>query len=76
MEEWNAMMAGRTFITDLGAPRQTQSEGKQVTLGQYAVWSPLRGGDGHTIIEVGDDLEELMERYRVPAERVCTLAAP
>lgn len=75
MEEWKELMAGRRFITDLGAPRQTQSEGKEVTLGRYAVWSPLGGGEGHAIVEVGDDLADLMERYQVPADRVCTLVA-
>lgn len=65
MDDWKELMEGRTFITDLGVPRQA--------VGRYAVWSPLRGAEGHTVVEVGSDLHTLMERYGIPAERVCTL---
>ncbi len=73
MEDWTELMAGRVFITDLGAPRESQVEGKPVTLERYAVWSPMQSGEGHTVVEVGADLEELMKRYGVCADRVCTL---
>ncbi len=74
MEDWTELMAGRVFITDLGAPRQSRVEGETVTLERYAVWSPLRGGEGHTVVEVGADLEALMRRYGVPADRICALS--
>ncbi len=73
MEDWTALMAGQVFITDLGAPRQSEVAGKPVTLDRYAVWSPMNTGEGHTVVEVGADLEALMRRYGVPADRVCTL---
>ncbi len=74
MEDWTELMAGRTFITDLGAPRESQVEGKTVTLERYAVWSPMKSGEGHTVVEVGGDLAALMARYSVSADRVCTLS--
>lgn len=74
MEDWNELMEGKVFLTDLGAPRQTELAGQPITLGRYAVWSPLRGTKGHAIVEVGDDLEELSARYGIPAERICVLA--
>ncbi len=73
MEDWTELMAGRTFITDLGAPQESQVEGKAVTLERYAAWSPMQSGEGHTVVEVGGDLAALMERYGVSADRVCTL---
>lgn len=74
MEDWKELMEGRVFITDLGREGKAQVEGREETLARYAVWSPLRGGEGHTVVEVGGDLETLMKRYEVPSERVCTLA--
>lgn len=73
MEDWNAMMAGRAFITDLGNARAMEQDGASAAPGRYAVWSPLKGGQGHTVVEVGESLEKLMERYQIPAERVCLL---
>ncbi len=73
MEDWTELMAGRTFITDLGAPRESRVEGKPVTLERYAAWSPMKGGEGHTVVEVSGDLAALMARYGVSADRVCTL---
>ncbi len=73
MEDWTELMAGRVFITDLGAPRESQVEGETVTLERYAVWSPMQSGEGHTVVEVGADLDALMARYGVPSDRVCTL---
>lgn len=74
MEDWNELMEGKVFLTDLGAPRRTELEGQPITLGRYAVWSPLQGAKGHAIVEVGDDREELAARYRIPTERICVLA--
>lgn len=74
MEDWTELMAGRVFITDLGVSRESQVEGKTVILERYAVWSPLQGGGGHTVVEVGGDLEALMARYGVPSDRVCALS--
>lgn len=65
MEQWEALMAGKTFITDLGADN--------LPVGRYAVWSPLDGGQGHAVVEVGQELDALMDRYHIPSDRVCVL---
>ncbi len=67
MTQWEELMAGQTFITDLGVER--------ASVGRYAVWSPLQGGQGHAVVEVGQELDELMSRYRIPQDRVCVLAS-
>lgn len=73
MEEWAGLMRGKPFITDLGGSRTVSVRGEEQTLGRYAAWSPLKGRDGHTIVEVSSDLAALMARYRVPRDRVCAL---
>ncbi|MDE6261106.1 MAG: hypothetical protein K2M42_09660 [Oscillospiraceae bacterium] len=73
MDEWARLMGGKTFITDLGADRTVTVEDVEQVLGRYAVWSPLKGQDGHTIVEVGSDLTALMGRYNIPSERVCAV---
>lgn len=73
MEEWVRLMGGKTFITDLGRDRTVMVKEVEQILGRYAVWSPMRGRDGHTVVEVSSDLAGLMRRYSIPAERVCTV---
>lgn len=73
MAEWNEIMEGKLFITDLGADREVQLEGKDITLGRYAVWAPIQNCDRHQIVEVGRDLAALQQKYQVPDERVCKL---
>lgn len=71
--QWNDLMGGRTFITDLGVERHVELDGVDTTVGRYAVWAPIRGCDRHQVIEVGQTLEVLMDKYHIPAERVCSL---
>ena len=33
----------------------------------------MSAGDGHCIVEVGDDLEALLGKYRLGADRLCVL---
>lgn len=73
MTEWTEMMEGKLFITDLGADQEAEVEGKNVTLGRYAVWAPIRNCNRHQIIEVGKDLAPLQQAYQIPNERVCKL---
>lgn len=75
MEDWDRLMEGKTFITDLGAGRPLQPEGADACLGRYAVWSPVKEGPGHVIVEVGGELAPLMERYSVSPDLVCTLVS-
>lgn len=73
MSEWNELFSGKVFISDLGAPSETEIDGKSVTVGRYAVWSPVSNCDRHQVIEVGDNLEALVKKYNVPAERICVV---
>lgn len=73
MEEWDCLMGGKAFITDLGKDHTVMVKEVEQTLGRYAVWSPMKGRDGHTIVEVSSDLTGLMCRYGIPVERVCTV---
>lgn len=75
MVDWSELMKGNAFITDLGSSQAAVMEDRTVTVGRYAVWSPLRGSRNHQIIEVGEDLEALKAKYNIPEERVCRLAA-
>ncbi len=75
MQDWNELMAGKAFITDLGVGKTSVINGEEVSVGQYAVWSPVTNSKGHQVIEVGSDLEALMKKYSIPEDRVCRLAA-
>ena len=57
MEQWEAMMGGKTFITDLGEERHAEINGVDTVVGRYAVWSPIRNASRHQIVEVGCDLQ-------------------
>lgn len=67
------LFAGRLFISDLGEPQTIEENGKQITLGQYAVWAPIQGTSRHSIIEVGDYLDDLMQKYHISKDNVCKL---
>ena len=74
MEQWEAMMGGKTFITDLGEERHAEINGVDTVVGRYAVCSPIRNASRHQIVEVGCDLQALVEKYQIPDSRVCVLA--
>ncbi len=65
------LFLGKPFISDLGEA-QTITE-KEIVVGQYAVWVPVRGTKRHQIVEVGDDLGTLMSKYNISEESVCVL---
>lgn len=75
MQDWNELMNGKAFITDLGVGKTSVINGEEVDVGQYAVWSPVTNSPGHQVIEVSSDLEALMRKYSILEERVCRLAA-
>ncbi len=75
MQDWNELMKDKTFITDLGVSKTSMIGNEEVTVGRYAVWSPLTNSQSHQIIEVGEDLDALMKKYSIPEGRVCRLAA-
>lgn len=59
----------QAFLTDLGEGSSAAAGGP----GRYAVWSPMAAGDGNCVVDVGDDLGALLEKYHLSAERLCVL---
>lgn len=74
MQEWSELMKNKAFITDMGISRTSVIDGKEVTVGRYAVWSPVTNSRSHQVVEVGENLDELKRKYNIPEERVCRLA--
>lgn len=74
MGEWEKLMKDKAFITDLGERQGPLEEDTETAVGRYAVWSPLTNSKNHQVIEVGENLEYLRKKYRIPEERVCRLA--
>lgn len=73
MESWEALFEGKLFITDIGKGSTVIVNGTEMELGRYAVFSPNKDQSGHQAIEVGSDLDALMAKYNIPAERICVL---
>lgn len=73
MENLQEIFANKLFISDLGEDQKAIKDGKEVDLGRYAVWSPIKGSDHFQVIEVGSDLELLMKKYNLTEESVCRL---
>ncbi len=74
MVKWSELMNGKAFITDLGENQTAIIDDEETIVGRYAVWSPVKNSSGHQVVEVSDRLEMLMEKYKIPNERVCYLA--
>lgn len=71
--EWSELMKNRTFITDVGESRTSLINGQEVIVGRYAVWSPVTNSESHQVIEVGDALDKLKQKYGIPDDRVCRI---
>ena len=56
---------GKVFISDISTENTTTINGNKVIIGRYAVWSPLKDKPGHMIIEVGNDLAQLQQKYNI-----------
>ena len=56
---------GKVFISDISTENTTTINGNKVIIGRYAVWSPLMDKPGHMIIEVGNDLAQLQQKYNI-----------
>lgn len=65
MEDWATRNKGKCFITDLGSDQTKEVDGRPVTMGRYAVWSPIADADNHRIIEVGTDCGQLQKKYNI-----------
>lgn len=75
METWKDLVGDRSFISDLGKNQEADIAGTKTVLGRYAVWVSIPGTDRHRIVEVGDDLPALMEKYNVQSELVMKLGS-
>ena len=56
---------GEVFISDISTENTTTINGNKVIIGRYAEWSPLKDKPGHMIIEVGNDLAQLQQKYNI-----------
>lgn len=74
--DWSILMKNQAFITDLGVTKTAVIQDKEKEVGRYAVWSPMRGSDSHQVVEVGEDLPALMQKYGICEDRICTLYQP
>lgn len=70
MEE---LFKNKLFITDIGIPPETKAEicDEKMLINRYAVWAPSVTGNNHMVVEVGEDLKYLMEKYNIPQDSVC-----
>ena len=75
MDTWKKLVGTRAFISDLGKSHEAEIGGTKTIVGRYAVWVPVEGSERHQVIEVGDDLDTLQQKYGVPIELVLTLGA-
>ncbi len=75
MDTWKHLVGDRSFISDLGRNQEADIAGTKTVLGRYAVWVSVPETDKHRIVEVGDDLSALMEKYNVPSELVLKLGS-
>lgn len=75
MDTWKHLVGDRSFISDLGKNQEAEIAGTKTVLGRYAVWVSVPETDRHRIVEVGDDLSALMEKYDVPSELVLKLGS-
>lgn len=73
MLEWSELMKGKAFITDLGNNQTSVIDEKETVVGRYAVWSPVTNSTGHQVVEVSDNLETLMSKYKITDDRICYL---
>lgn len=73
MEEWGQLVGQKAFISDLGENQKVLVGGIETGMGRYAVWSPTKEQERHSVVEVGSDLLLLRQKYNIPEERVLQL---
>ena len=67
MEELT-LQENECFISDLGEGKRVQVGGETLVMGRYAV---MKRHEGQLqVLEVGSDLEHLMEKYHIGQENV------
>lgn len=63
-------MEGKSYITDMGSNLEmVDQSGARSELERYGVWQANRRGK-YEVVEVGNDLKALMEKYCVTQDRV------
>jgi hypothetical protein len=71
--EWK-QFEGKLFISDLGLDREGVDQcGDRMTVGRFAVWSPISNCERHQVIEVGSDLAALQRKYDITDDAVLRL---
>lgn len=75
METWKQLVGERSFISDLGKSHEAEIGGMKTEVGRYAVWVPVPGSGRHQVVEIGDDLNRLLEKYSISADMVLKLGA-
>ena len=64
---WENLVSGKNFITDLGDKTEIAGQG---VVCRYAAWKPAEGKEEHQIVEVGNNLCELKDKYQVEDDMV------
>ncbi len=75
MDDWEKLIRNKPYITDMGKNCTVEFHMIHAVVGRYIVWLPIVNADRHFIAEEGNNLEELMERYSVPPERIQRLGS-
>lgn len=68
--QWQELTKGNAFITVLGDEDVMKEE---TPICRYAVWIPGNDRMGHRIAEVGDNLQQLKDKYEISDEQVVEL---
>ena len=75
MDQWEKLVKNKAYITDLGKNCIMEFHTVHAVVGRYIVWLPKPNSNRHFIAEEGNNLEELMEKYDIPFQRVQRLGA-
>lgn len=68
MDDMMQLQEDECFISDLGENKEIQIEDENVVMGRYAV---IKNHEGQLqMLEVGSNLERLMEKYHVAPGRI------
>ena len=55
----------RFFITDIGDCQFISNLKDLIKVERYAVWAPKKDGQGHKIIDMGNNIEHLKSKYNI-----------
>ena len=76
MDDWDKLVKNKAYITDLGKNCTMEFHTVHAVVGRYdRSGIPKPNSNRHFIAEEGNNLEELMERYDAPPQRIQRLGA-